>query len=266
MNTPASIIFSVPYHDPAGLYNLEFQKHLTLLKTIFVIVCLSVTSETKKRNKSFIDFLKSQGIQLIYNNPKSSIGDHSRNAIKLAIQQNIPHSVVFFGFLDRVLFNLTSSHKEQFVNDIQLFSRKECVIFQRSPKAWKTHPNNYQYVERTVSGIFQLLTGQNLELNPCAFLLSHKSAKILLDYSTTNSWAIWGEWVLLAITKKLGLTTPKVNWLSWEDPFWSKQDLEQLKKTREVNPKETLKRLHTNLPIIQLLLEERFKAFFLHHI
>ena len=95
-------------------------------------------------------------------------------------------------------------------------------------------------------------------MNFCAMTLDRTAAENILSNSITNDWAITGEWVLLSLKKSLPLVTKKVDWLDWEDPFWTNENKYQLKKRLENDPKETIKRIKSNIPFLNLMLEDRF--------
>ena len=106
------------------------------------------------------------------------------------------------------------------------------------------------------------LSGVKVEMNFCAITFNKNIAdKILID-SHSNGWEITGEWILLLMKNSIPLVTKEVDWLSWEDPFWEHINEIELKKERENDKNETLKRLKTNLPILQLLTEDRFKKIY----
>lgn len=250
------LILAAPYHDPQGIFNSVFKGYLSELQKYFTI-CLSITPVTQKANSLFIDYLKNQGVKTYFNDPNSSLADHSRNALKLALKEE-GEQQIFFGFIDRILFAISHSEKANFLKDLEETRERNCVLFQRSSKAWMTHPGNYREIEQTVSRMMKILTGITLELNPCAYLLNRKTAGMILGQSLVSDWSVWGEWVLLILKNKVEYNALAVDWLEWEDPFWEETDPPRLRQTRENDPKETLKRLQTNLPIANLLLEKRF--------
>jgi len=154
------------------------------------------------------------------NAPGSTLGDHSRQALKLALTHARAEQSVFFGFLDRVLFALETEWRESFLWDLKAGQAGEFVMLERSPLAWNTHPSNYREMEQMVSRVFQWLSGTHIELSPAALVLSCRAAHQILDQSQSASYDIWGEWVLLAMRNGIPVTTRRVDWLAWEDPYW----------------------------------------------
>jgi len=81
------MILTFPHHDPTGKYNKVFQNKLPELFKIFSAVCISVTLPTKKQNKLFVEYLRKQGCVIFKNAADTNIGDHMRNALKIATEQ-----------------------------------------------------------------------------------------------------------------------------------------------------------------------------------
>ena len=55
------------------------------------------------------------------------------------------------------------------------------------------------------------------------------------------------------------VTTRRVDWLAWEDPYWERVDPADLKQAREASREETLKRIRMNVPVLSMLTEDRFR-------
>jgi hypothetical protein len=70
---------------------------------------------------------------------------------------------------------------------------------------------------------------------------------------------VLGEWVLLAIANDIPITTTKVDWLLWEDPYWDELDPRELKQVREQSRQETVKRINMMTPFMLMLAEDRFR-------
>jgi hypothetical protein len=250
------MVLTFPYHDPGGMYNDLLRKNIPFLEKFFDVICISVTPQTVSQNPELLEYLANHTkIQL--NKEESNIGDHFRNALKIAID-NKQNDSIFFGFIDRVIFDLETQWKKKFLNDLAKHKNEQFLLFERSEAAWGTHPNNYREIEQMVSRCFKFLSGMDIELNPCGLILSQESAKKILNESQSQLWDVWGEWILIALKNKLGVKTKKVDWLSWEDPFWEKKEPNKFKVERENSKEETIKRIKSNLPFFSLITEERF--------
>ena len=256
------MIFAFPYHDPEAKFNALFEKNFDNFEKNFDKVCISVTPPTAKNNVEFIKKLKKRGFKLIVNTDKSTVGDHYRNALKLGARYCQENERIFYGFLDRVIFDLETKWQSPFLKDLKRAENKDFLIFERSVPAWKTHPANYREIEQIVSHVFELLSGKNFELNPCAILINKNISEKILKESKSPGWETLGEWILLAISNKTTIRSKKVDWLAWEDPFWEKANPNSLKKLREQSKEETFKRIKSNTPFLSLLTEERFKHCF----
>ena len=256
------MIFAFPYHDPEARFNAFFEKNFGNFEKNFNKVCISATPPTAKTNAKFIKKLKKRGFKLIVNTNKSTVGDHYRNALKLGVRYCQENERIFYGFIDRVIFDLETKWQSSFLKDLKSAKNEDFLIFERSVSAWKTHPVNYREIEQTVSCIFKLLSGESLELNPCAFLINKNISEKILKESKSPGWEALGEWILLAISNKTAIRSKRVDWLAWEDPFWEKADPNSLKKLREQSKEETIKRIKSNTPFLSLLTEERFKHSF----
>ena len=253
------MILTLPYHDPSGKYNQAFQRQLAALQSSFDEICISVTPPTCENNAAFVQYLEAQGCLTFHNAPGTLHAVHSREALRLGVQHAQTQQPIFFGFLDRMLFALETEWRMSFLQDIETCQNAEYLIFERSQAAWDTHPTNFREIEHMVSRIFQFLHGKFIEFLPCAFILSYPTANVILNQSTSTSFDIWGEWILLAIKNRIPITTQKVDWLAWKDPHWEHVEPDELKYQREISQEETIKRINMNAPCMLMLAEERFR-------
>lgn len=253
------MILASPYLDPLGKFNEALRRRLPLLKTSFEAICLSVVPPTFEKNAAFVRYLESQGCYIHRNEPDSLHGQHSRAALRLAVEQASAEQPVYFGFLDRILFALETDYRETFLEDVLKWQEAEFVAFERSEEAWQTHPANYREVEGMVSRLGELMFGQFLDLTPCSFLFGAKAARTVLDQSTSRTTEVWGEWTLLAIKNRIPVSRVAVDWLAWEDPYWEGVEPDSLKRQRDISQAEMVKRIKMDVPTMLLLTEERFK-------
>ena len=253
------MILAFPYHDPKGRSNSTFGRQLTTLQSFFYALCIGATPGTVSENAAFCSKLEAQGCLLYKNGLDSSVGDHSRTALQLAVEHSRGRQPIFFGFLDRFLFALETEHRVSFLQDIDRYRTADCMVFERSPSAWSTHPANYAEVERMLSRMGELLYDSYMELIPCALLLSPATVGLLLRSSTADSWAVWAEWLLLAAKNKVPITAKRVDWLSWEDPYWEQADADTLRRAQENSHQEVVKRIQLKAPIALLLTDPRFR-------
>ncbi|MBN1811987.1 MAG: hypothetical protein JXA14_09145 [Anaerolineae bacterium] len=253
------MVLTFPYYDPNGRYNHAFQRQLKTLQSAFDMVCVSVAPPTGRDNGGFVHYLEAQGCAVFDNPIGATIGDQSREALRLALQHAQAQQPIFFGFLDRILFALETEWRWQFLQDLKVYHTAEFLVFERSQAAWGTHPANYREIEQMVSRMFELLCGRPIELMPCALLLSHNTASSILGQSTSPSHEVWAEWALLAMKNGIPITTRKVDWLAWEHPYWEGIDPDELKHRQEASTDEVIKRIKMNVPVALMLTEERFR-------
>jgi hypothetical protein len=255
----AHMICAFPYHDPDGIYNQVFERQLDHLKTAFDSICISASPPTLASNTAFVDYLGQQGCHLFANQPGSMLGDHFRQALRLAVSHTGDRQPVFFGFIDRILFVLETHWKEHFLQDLKECATRECVLFERSAFAWDTHPANYREMEQMVSRAGEWLYGESIELGLCGLILSATAARVIVDQSISPSVEVLAEWVLLAMKNNIPITAKKVDWVLWEDPYWEGIAPEILKQQREQSREETTKRITMNAPFLLVMAEERFR-------
>ena len=90
-------------------------------------------------------------IETVYKNKKNSnIGDHFRNALSMSLKGIKENESIFFSYIDRVLYILESEYKKQFVEDLRKTRLDKLTVFERSTKAWNTHPENYRNMEQFI--------------------------------------------------------------------------------------------------------------------
>jgi hypothetical protein len=248
-----------PYHDPEGVYNAALSRHLGRLQTAFSTICLGATPPTLARNSSYVAELRAAGCYIAENDPQTSIGDHSRSALRLAVQHARDSQPIAFLFLDRFLFALETEHKEQFLADLDRYRGHRCMVFERSPSAWATHPANYKEVEGMTSRLGELLFGSYVDWCPTALIFDAPVAQYIARGSRQPAYAVWAEWLLLASEQGETIATTEVDWLGWETPFWEGVDAEAMKHAQERDPLEIVKRIQMHAPIALLMAEPRFR-------
>lgn len=252
------MILTFPYYDPSGRYNQVFQRQLATLRSTFDAICVSAVVPTSENSSGFVQYLEEQGCVVFNNAPNTPIGDHSREALRLALKHGPAQRPVFFGFLGRILYALETKWRSSFLQDLKTHRASECMVFERSQAAWSTHPSNYREIEQMVSRMFQLLCGRFIELMPCALILSSSAAAAVLRQSTSPSYEIWAEWILLAMKNGIRVTTNQVDWLEYQHPYWERIEPDILKQERETSGEETIKRIRMNMPVALMLTEDRF--------
>jgi hypothetical protein len=256
------MILAFPYHDPEGTCNAALRRHLDRLLSFFDAICLGATPPTLSHNAAFLAELRAAGCLIAENDPQTSIGDHSRSALRLAVRSAEPAPAgppIAFLFLDRFLFALETAHEEPFLADLARYRGQACLVFERTPAAWATHPSNYKEVEGMTTRLGELLYGSRVDWCPCALILSADIARDIVQQSNNSTYAVWAEWLLLSAKQGATIAATEVDWLAWETPFWDHADGESLKRAREDDPLEIVKRIQMHAPIALLMAEPRFR-------
>jgi len=254
------MILAFPYHDPRGMYNEAFRRRLPELQSAFSALCISTTALAAAQNTAFVDELEQVGCFVTRHQPDSPLGEHFREALRLAVRASGEDTGIYFGFIDRILYAFESEWKAPFLADLQACQKLPLVTFERTPYAWSTHPDNYREIEQMVSRMGEWLFGTNIEFGLCGLSLQAKTAETLLAHSTSPSIEILGEWILLAAKHGIPIAAKQVDWVLWEDPYWEGIPPQQFKAKREQSAEETIRRIRMNTPFMLLLAEERFRG------
>jgi hypothetical protein len=253
------VILTFPYHDPDGTYNEVFRRQLPELQNAFSALCVSATASTAAQNAAFVDELERSGCLVARHHPGSALGEHFREALRLAVRASGEDNGIYFGFIDRILYAFETEWKTLFLTDLDACHQLPLLAFERTPYAWSTHPDNYREIEQMVSRLGEWLLGTNIEFGLCGLGLQAQTAETLLAHSTSPAIEILGEWILLAAKHEIPIATKKVDWVLWEDPYWEGIPHKQLKAEREQSTEETIRRIRMNAPFMLLLTEERFR-------
>ena len=73
------------------------------------------------------------------------IGEHFAYLYQRAAEAAPLEQIVHLCYLDRLAFALEGEHRKAFLRDIDALSSSDVpLIFERSPVAWATHPQNYR--------------------------------------------------------------------------------------------------------------------------
>jgi hypothetical protein len=114
------------------------------------------------------------------------------------------------------------------------------LLFQRSGKAWSTHPKNYREVEHLATRAGELLLDRSLDLTWCHLVVQAQQLRQVLPHVGRPDLSMLAEMVLQLGD---GVSTRDVDWLAWEDPFLSGRQADDLRREREGSVEETRKRL-----------------------
>jgi hypothetical protein len=243
-----------PFHDPEGVYCVYLKLITPILKSIFDRAFLGIDPPTRETQTDILQELAHDPFFCLnFTKPGSQFGDHCLAACQAVVDSCPSTQVAHFCFIDRLAFGLSADFQAQFLNDInQTTLNRTPLLFQRSKKAWDTHPSNYRLIEEMVVQTSELVLKRALDLTWCHLAISAGQLGSILPWLKRRDLVMLGEMVLLMENK---LSTQDVDWLAWEDPYILGRDPDQLKAEREASETETRKRLSYVIPTLQLLYE-----------
>ena len=249
-----AIVF--PFHDPDGVMYPHLKSITPILKQTFSEAFLSITPITKASFPENVEQLKRDNFfKLFFLEKVLPVGKHFLSLYEFATRSCSPQKVLHLCFIDRVVFALRTNHRIQFIEDVlSLNGKSSPIIFQRSTKAWNTHPRNYYEIERFITTIGELVLRQSLDFAWCHLVICSSQLADVLPHVQSDDWGMVAEIILLIRSE---ITTQDVDWLEWEDPFFSSYGTAELKRIREANTQETQKRLSYAIPMVQIILEHR---------
>lgn len=249
-------IIVFPLHDKDGNMFSHLQKIIPDLKNIFEKIVISITPLTLETQKGSVESLsKDPFFELVYNSPGTQVGDHFLAGFRTAFEKSNPNQLLHLCTVDRLAYALETEHKNEFLEDISWVEKQNGpVLFQRSIKAWSTHPKNYYALESASTRVGEILFGKTLDFTWCHLAVKASELKLILPKFKMHDLTIFAETVLLL---KDRLLTKEVDWLAWEDPFIFNKDPKKYKKERENDPAENEKRLNYVIPTIKLLLQHK---------
>jgi hypothetical protein len=246
----------LPCHDPNGNVLLRFLECLPHLKGLFHSAYLSLSLPTRTTQSELSRQLLDEPFFTPYfpqNLPISSetVGEQFRLFYTWAVEQMTPDTLVHLAFPDRLAYALLSEYRTDFEKDIRrLRSVDTPLIFQRSEKAWETHPANYRQLEIAVTRAGEWLLGKSLDFAWCHLVVQAGVLKGALARTRQWDWSFVAELVLLLGP---GVKTQSVDWLAWEDPFILDKDPDILRQTRQDDLAETRFRMTYVASMLELL-------------
>jgi hypothetical protein len=248
--TKSVVVF--PLHDPEGEIFPHLEAILPALKQMFALAYVNVTSITEKANPEWIHNLEQDGFfKFSRTSPEALVGDQFVHLYRETVLATPPDQVLHLCFIDRLAFILQSSHKCQFIEDIETIDGDTSTLFSRSSWAWETHPSNYRDTEQFVTRVGEMLFGKTLDFAWCHLAIRSSQLGEIIDQVSNHDLSVLAELVIVIRDK---VVMRDVDWLEWEDPFLMHRDLQELKWEHEVSIQETQKRLSYTIPMVQTLM------------
>jgi hypothetical protein len=249
-----AIVF--PFHDPKGVMFSHLNRIIPILKQLFSEAILSITPITMASFPENVAQLESDNFfKLFILEHDLPVGKQFKSLYEFATRSFPCEKVLHICFIDRLVYALQTNHQSQFVKDVTSINSKSTpIIFQRSIKAWDTHPRNYYEAENFVTTIGELVLGQTLDFAWCHLVICSSQLAEILPYVQSDDMSMMTEIVLLALDN---ISSQDVDWLAWEDPFFLSCDATELKLVREESIQETRKRLAYTIPMVQKILDHK---------
>ncbi len=245
---------AIPMNDPQGILFPHLRAITADLKTLFNTVTVSVPLATQKRLPQEMAWLRTEPFyQVLAYDDDPIAGDDFLALYETAARQCDPAQLLHLCYIDRIAFALQSSHRQAVLADISaLPAGQPPIIFERSPAAWQTHPQNYYDIERMATTAGKWLFGRSLDFCWCHLVLPAAQLLEIIPTVQRRDMTHVAEYILPI--RDIVQTRP-VDWLAWEDPFILKRNAAQLKQEREQSPAETEKRLAYAIPMLQMFQE-----------
>jgi hypothetical protein len=240
-----------PFNDSDGTMFSHLQAILPDLKKHFehAYVC---PSSPKRQHPGHMRWLRADDFFTIFHIEREmQIGEVFAYLYQRAGETAHPDQIIHLCFLDRLAFALEGSYKASCLADIDsLSSRDVPLIFQRSQRAWETHPQNYREIEGMVTTVGRHLFGRELDYAWCHLVVRAGELREIIPLVENPGLSMVAEIIYYL---RSDIQTREVDWLSWEDPFILRRDAPALKQERENSLEETYKRLSYASSMIQIL-------------
>jgi hypothetical protein len=242
----------IPMNDPEGVLFPHLETITPLLKRLFARLFVSVPLPTQQALPHYMEWLKTDDFfHAIYHQNDLAIGDDFLTLYAQAALVCDPDQLLHLCFIDRLAYALQSEHRAAFMADVQAVKPAETpLIWQRSARAWQTHPRNYRDIEQMATKAGEWLFGKSLDFAWCHLVIPARRLREVVPMVKNRDMSFFAE-IILAIREEVAARD--VDWLSWEDPFINSRDGQALKMARESSLAESRKRLAYVIPILRLL-------------
>lgn len=249
MDHPIAVM---PLHDPGGQLFPHLERIAPQLGQLFGEIIIRVTTPTRQAQSEWMDWLGRQSVfHIVHNGECRAVGEQFRELYSAAVDRYAPDQILHLCFPDRIAYALQCEFRDQFVADIETINSADLpLLYQRSEKAWDTHPASYRAIENLATQLGELLFRRSLDLTWCHMAMRTQQLQQVLPHLAQKDLSVLAE---IAIHHVDRTTTRDVDWLAWEDPYITGREATSLKRERENSPAETQKRLSYVLPTMRLL-------------
>lgn len=240
-----------PYNDPGGTMFPHLQTILPDLKDHFDRAYVSPPPATLELLQQNDLILADNFFTILPVDRDKRIGERFAYVYQRAAETAHPEQIIHLCYPDRLSFALEGQYRETFLADIDSLTADDLpLIFQRSPYAWDTHPQNYRQLEGIVTTVGKNLFGRELDYGWCHIVVQAKQLREIMPKVKNPDLSMVAEMIFYMHDT---IKTRDVDWLAWEDPFILGRDAAELKAEREQSLDETNKRLKYVLPMLETL-------------
>jgi hypothetical protein len=249
ISMPPALAF--PFNDPDGTMFHHLQVILPDLKNHFERAYLCPPLATLQHRDHMQQLHSDDFFTIFPIDREMPIGEHFAYLYQHTADMAPPDQTIHVCYLDRLAFALEGEYRDSFLLDIHSLSAHDLpLIFQRSPIAWQTHPQNYRELEGIVTRVGRNLFGMELDYAWCHIAVRAEQLREIMPLVKNPDLSMVAEMIFYLQDE---IHTRDVDWLAWEDPFILSRDPAELKRERENSLAETKKRLNYVLPMIQTL-------------
>jgi hypothetical protein len=240
-----------PFNDPDGTMFSHLQAILPDLKKHFERAYICPPFSTRQHANHLQQLQADDFFTIFYVEREMQIGELFAYLYQRAGETAHPDQIIHLCYLDRLAFALRGEYRIPFLEDLDSLSTSNVpLIFQRSQRAWETHPQNYREIEGIVTTVGRNLFGRELDYAWCHLVVCVVELREIIPLVKDPGLSMVAEMIYYL---QPNIQTRHVDWLSWEDPFILQRDAAELKQERENSLEETHKRLSYALPMIQRL-------------
>lgn len=240
-----------PFNDPDGKMFPHLQAILPDLKTHFERAYICPPLSTQNHLDHMQQLRADDFFTIFPADREMKIGEHFAYLYRHAADAAPAAQILHLCFVDRLSFALEGENRDEFLSDIDSLSASDVpLIFERSQKAWETHPQNYRELEGIVTAVARNLFGKELDYAWCHIAVRADQLREVMPLVKNLDLSMVAEMIFYLQNH---IKTRTVDWLAWEDAFILSRDPVELKYERENSIAETRKRLAYVLPMIELL-------------
>ncbi len=205
-----SIILASTFHDADGSLDYLITKNSDFITRLFQKIIIVVTSTT---DKNTIKLLKNKNFSV-------DVGTESRvyNYKRLfseAVKKGDDY--LFYCDFDRLLHWIERYPKE-LEKVIKEKKEYDFLLIGRNKRAFETHPMTQQVTESVVNDVGSYLLNTKMDFISSVWILKKDIAEYIIENSSDNEFALYGEWTLLGWKKAKNPSYIEVDGLEWETP------------------------------------------------